>query len=179
MRRERQANEGIPIQNLATQSRGWTPNLFATTVAETCLLWLPSDATEDEDGEWAYQTTYVRSVPEADGRIAFIDIKLTLVYPLRKARKGAFADTMLVGRAASNDVCIDHTSISKLHARIRHVGERAWRLSDAGSLNGTQLNGEPVSSEVPIRDTDKVSFGAMHFEVYDAKRLHHLLTRLR
>jgi pSer/pThr/pTyr-binding forkhead associated (FHA) protein len=175
---QHQENQGIPILSLAQVSRALTPQVFAKTFADTFLVGLP--AQDDDDGEdWAYQTTYIRSVPGSDGRMAFVDVKSTRVFPLRKARKGAFADTILVGRAASNDVCIDHSSVSKLHARIRRLPEGGLRLSDASSLNGTKLNDRPIGGDVPLRDTDRVVFGSIAVEVYDAWRLHQLLMRLR
>jgi pSer/pThr/pTyr-binding forkhead associated (FHA) protein len=172
-----QDNQGIPILSLAQTARALTPQVFAKTFADTCLVGLPAD--DDEDEDWAYQTTYIRSVPGSDGRMAFVDVRSTRVFPLRKARKGAFADTILVGRAASNDVCIDHSSVSKLHARIRRLPEGGLRLSDASSLNGTKLNDRPIGGDVPLRDTDRVVFGSIAVEVYDAWRLHQLLMRLR
>lgn len=173
-------NQGIPIQSLAKKAPAWTPQVFAKQYSELFLVGSPVDEDEAADSEeWAYQTTYIQSIPEASGRMAFIDVKRTAVFPLRKARKGAFADTVLVGRSASNDVCIDHTSISKLHARIRRLGEGSWRLSDAGSLNGTKLNDRELSGDAPLRDGDRINFGTLAFEVYDAKRLHHLLIRLK
>ncbi len=171
-------NQGIPIIPLAQMSRALTSQVFAKTFADTFLVGLPAE--EDDEGEdWAYQTTYIRSVPGSDGRMAFVDVKSTRVFPLRKARKGAFADTILVGRAASNDVCIDHSSVSKLHARIRRLPDGGLRLSDASSLNGTKLNDRPVAGDAPLRDTDRVVFGSIAVEVYDAWRLHQLLLRLR
>jgi pSer/pThr/pTyr-binding forkhead associated (FHA) protein len=174
-------NQGIPIQSLAKRAPAWTPQVFAKQLAEMFLVGSPLEEEEDESDseEWAYQTTYIQSIPEVSGRMAFIDVKRTAVYPLRKARKGPFMDTVLVGRSASNDLCIDHTSISKLHARIRRLGEGSWRLSDAGSLNGTKINDRPLSGDAPVRDGDRIVFGSLAFEVYDAKRLHHLLLRLK
>lgn len=173
-------NQGIPIQALVQKAQAWTPQVLAKQYAEMFLVGSPVDEDDEADSEeWAYQTTYIRSIPEANGRMAFIDVKRTAVYPLRKARKGPFMDTVLVGRSASNDVCIDHTSISKLHARIRRLGEGSWRLSDAGSLNGTKINDRVLSGDAPVRDGDRIVFGSLAFEVYDAKRFHHLLLRLK
>ncbi len=176
----RPENQGIPIVTLVRTSRALTARQFAIQFADSFLVGLPVKDDEDEDGEdWVYQTTYIRSLPSTDGRMAFIDVKGTTVFPLRKARKGPFADTILVGRAASNDVCIEHGSISKLHARIHRLKEGAWRLSDAGSLNGTKVNDRIITADTPLRDGDHVVFGSLGFEVYEAWRLHQLLQRLR
>ena len=173
-------NKGIPIGELAIKARTWSVATLSAQLGSRFLVGVPEGdgSDDDDDDEWVYQTSYVRSVPEANGRLVFIDVKRSAVFPLRKARKGPFADTILVGRSASNDVCVDHASVSKLHARIRRVGDDIWRISDAGSLNGTKVNGQGLSGDAEVRDGDCIAFGSVVLEVYSAQRLHHILMRL-
>ena len=42
-----------------------------------------------------------------------------------------------------------------------------WRLRISGSTNGTRLNGWLVSSPVPVRAGDQVSFGSASFVLSD------------
>jgi len=42
----------------------------------------------------------------------------------------SFANTILIGRASTNDVQLEHSSVSKLHARIE-IGADEFRLFDA------------------------------------------------
>jgi pSer/pThr/pTyr-binding forkhead associated (FHA) protein len=45
-----------------------------------------------------------------------------------------------IGRGAENDVVVDHTSVSRLHARVeREAG--VYRVIDLGSTNGTSVDG--------------------------------------
>ncbi len=80
------------------------------------------------------------------------------VYPLAKKTGASFPDRITIGRTSNNDVVINDTSISRLHAYVRREGT-AWLVADAGSKNGSQLRGEtleprrerPLSSRALLR----------------------------
>jgi len=66
-----------------------------------------------------------------------------------------------LGRAPDNDVVLDRSQ--DLSASARHC-ELFWaagaaHLRDLGSQNGTYVNGERISSPVPIRTGDEVGLG--------------------
>jgi hypothetical protein len=67
-----------------------------------------------------------------------------------------------IGRAGECDLVLTDISVSRLHARLERDGA-GWQLQDLGSTNGTRLNGWLVSSPVPVRAGDQVSFGAVSF----------------
>ena len=48
-----------------------------------------------------------------------------------------------IGRHPSNDVQIDHASISRMHALIFHHSEK-WMIADLDSTKGLSLNGERI-----------------------------------
>lgn len=53
-----------------------------------------------------------------------------------------------VGRSDTNDVVVHNASISRLHALIyRDPRSNDWRITDAGSRNGTSVDGAPVARE--------------------------------
>ena len=67
-----------------------------------------------------------------------------LVFPVarRPGAGDAFPPGVTIGRATSSDVVLDDTSVSRLHALLQYEPRGAqWFLSDAGSRNGTRLNG--------------------------------------
>jgi hypothetical protein len=67
-----------------------------------------------------------------------------------------------IGRAGECDLVLADITVSRLHARLDRDGA-GWRLQDLGSTNGTRLNGWLVTSSVPVRAGDQVSFGAVSF----------------
>jgi hypothetical protein len=74
-----------------------------------------------------------------------------------------------IGRDAACDLVLYDMTVSRTHAGLRREAG-AWLLSDAGSMNGTRLNGWRVTEPVPLRAGDRVSFGSMTLVVTDQAR---------
>ena len=66
-----------------------------------------------------------------------------------------------VGRATDNDLHLNHSSVSKIHASLRMDNLGTLLVADTGSTNGTHINGQriPYGEAHPITDGDLVSFG--------------------
>jgi DNA-binding winged helix-turn-helix (wHTH) protein len=64
----------------------------------------------------------------------------------------------LIGRDQDTTVWIDHTSVSRHHARIRVAGQRVT-LEDLESKNGTYLRGERIERPLPLSDGDTIRIG--------------------
>lgn len=82
-------------------------------------------------------------------------------------------DTVVLGRAVDADVRVNDFRASRLHARITterdpDTGVVRYKITDLGSTNGTQLNGQMVN-EAPLNDGDKVVIGdhLFRFEMLD------------
>ena len=71
-----------------------------------------------------------------------------------------------IGRDGGCDLVLADVTVSRRHARLERDGD-GWLLEDLGSTNGTRLNGWLVSSQVPVRAGDQVSFGAAGFLLAD------------
>ncbi len=69
-------------------------------------------------------------------------------------------DSFTIGRDAACDLVLCDMTVSRSHAGLRREADR-WLLSDAGSTNGTRLNGWRVTDPVPLRAGDRISFGSM------------------
>jgi pSer/pThr/pTyr-binding forkhead associated (FHA) protein/thioredoxin reductase/ferredoxin len=66
--------------------------------------------------------------------------------------------TTTIGRASDNDIVLDDRSVSAHHAAIV-AAETGFVLNDAGSSNGTFVNGERVEGERPLGGHDLIRFG--------------------
>jgi hypothetical protein len=66
---------------------------------------------------------------------------------------------LTLGRTDASDVIINDNSLSHVHASINREGDRVWVI-DEGSMNGTSVNGMPVSPEgAALNDGDEIYLG--------------------
>jgi hypothetical protein len=88
------------------------------------------------------------------------------VAPLRKRTlDSTFHDRISIGRAVNRDIVFRHGSVSKLHAWFELDDQGNAFVADAGSTNGTLINGEPI----PQRELIRVAEGAsLRFGVVEA-----------
>jgi DUF1707 SHOCT-like domain/FHA domain len=73
-----------------------------------------------------------------------------------------------IGRAMACDFTLADLSVSRWHARLYKEADE-WLLSDLGSTNGTRLNGWRVTTGVPVKPGDHVSFGSISFVITDRR----------
>jgi DNA-binding response OmpR family regulator len=91
------------------------------------------------------------------------------------------ADVYTLGRSPLCQIVVPRATVSRLHARIEREGLR-YLLSDAGSANGTFVNGQRLHAPHALSDRDLIGLGAatalLHFvdpdpTVIPAHRLHY------
>ena len=68
-------------------------------------------------------------------------------------------DVMTIGRSASCDIVIPRSIVSRLHARIELQHDR-YVLSDAGSANGTFVNGVRIEQDHQLSTNDEIWLGS-------------------
>jgi DNA-binding winged helix-turn-helix (wHTH) protein len=67
----------------------------------------------------------------------------------------------VVGRAADSLLFIDHSSVSRRHARIE-IDASGAVLEDLKSKNGTLLNGKRITQAKRLSDEDSIEIGPAH-----------------
>ena len=70
---------------------------------------------------------------------------------------------MSIGRSSTNGICISDPFASRLHSELKREGDQVL-LVDAGSSNGTFLNGQRVTAPVPLRPGDLIRIGETEIE---------------
>ena len=82
------------------------------------------------------------------------------------------SERVRVGRDSDHAVVIEHPSLSRLHAWFEH-GPRGWRLVDAGSRNGTVVNGKRLSARQPVElgRSALIGFGEVSAQFLSAEEL--------
>ncbi len=68
-----------------------------------------------------------------------------------------------LGRDPRYDVCLPFAGISKLHAGLFRGEGGAWAVTDAGSRNGTTVNGVAVAprASIALSDGDRLRFASL------------------
>ena len=66
-------------------------------------------------------------------------------------------DVMSAGRHPESDIFLDDITVSRRHAEIRRESGQ-FGITDAGSLNGTYLNRQPVDSAT-LANHDEIQIG--------------------
>jgi pSer/pThr/pTyr-binding forkhead associated (FHA) protein len=66
-----------------------------------------------------------------------------------------------LGRRQENEISLDGITVSRLHAEITRTGD-GYVVADAGSLNGTYVNGERIDGPVVLLQGDELQVGKFH-----------------
>lgn len=69
---------------------------------------------------------------------------------------------LTIGRSPECDLTLADLTVSWRHAELRHTGD-GWILADAGSKNGTRVNGWRAGKGLAVRPGDCVTFGRAAF----------------
>jgi pSer/pThr/pTyr-binding forkhead associated (FHA) protein len=72
-----------------------------------------------------------------------------------------------LGRHPQSDVTLDDITVSRRHAEIERLEDGAYEVRDAGSLNGTYVNGERVE-RATLSNGDEVQIGKFRMVFLDA-----------
>lgn len=126
---------------------------------------VPEPGTTDS---WQFRTASMKTTvmpPGADGRGMSQEMN---AWPLDKpAASRGVAGAILLGRATSNDLVLDHPSVSKLHARILVTAD-GLKVEDCGSSNGLQVGGkpQPPGIAVDLKTGVVVGLGSVHLTFF-------------
>jgi hypothetical protein len=102
------------------------------------------------------------------------------VVPIAKRDTNPFAERISVGRAPNCDIVLRLPFVSKLHAHFACIDNRGARLTDAGSANGTFVNGQRLVPSVvtPLNLRDIIRFGSLSLMLVDGAGLYDALAPL-
>ncbi len=140
--------------------------------------WSAADSA-DAKNDWLVEPSHTSvSAPEPSGQAGVTTVSLAKALPGDGPAMGAFcfqgeteafsditfklsSDESSVGRSSSNQLVLEHPSVSRFHAVLR-VSSGGVLVIDQGSNNGTFVNGEKVDSR-SLKSGDQVAFGTVVF----------------
>ncbi len=70
----------------------------------------------------------------------------------------------VIGRSKSSDVTIDFPTVSRNHAVLTRYDDGSWTITDAGSKDGTLVNGRKVEI-CALKPTDRISIGGVEMQL--------------
>jgi DNA-binding winged helix-turn-helix (wHTH) protein len=155
------ANRDRAVSKSELQQRMW-PSTFveetnlASLIAEIRRA-LGSDSSKASPIETIYGFGY-RFVDAVSETAAAAGTKLWLILEQRPIP--LMSGTNVIGRAPDAAIQIDSPGMSRYHARI-HVAGSNVTLEDAGSKNGTLLNGTRITTAEPLADGDEIRLGTV------------------
>jgi|SoiMethySBSTD1v2_1073268.scaffolds.fasta_scaffold44117_7 DNA-binding winged helix-turn-helix (wHTH) protein len=101
---------------------------------------------------------------EVVGDLAPLDLQATVLSRLRLVSSDRefmlHEGECLVGRASECTVCLESSTVSRHHARLRVTGDQVV-LEDLDSKNGTFVNGRRIEAPTPLVKDDRVRFGSL------------------
>ena len=77
-------------------------------------------------------------------------------------------DEITLGRGSDCTIIVDDSLCSRVHARLKS-DQGAWTLSDAGSRNGTYVNGSKID-ECRLSDGAEIRLGSTEFSFQEAEQ---------
>jgi hypothetical protein len=140
---------------------------------------------DDQTGEWTHvprkprtptdppprgeteEITVVASVGRAPPPLGEVE-----VFPLTKKPGASFPELITIGRTANNDIVLKDVTVSRFHAFFRQR-DTAWVVGDAGSKNGTQVDGVDLEprKEHGVWSGANVRIGDLELTFYTAEQL--------
>lgn len=70
-----------------------------------------------------------------------------------------------IGRSSMNDLPIADKMLSRQHARILRDGNGSISIEDMGSRNGTFVNGDRLTTLLPLKSGDRITVGGVTLKV--------------
>lgn len=70
----------------------------------------------------------------------------------------------VIGRSKSSDVTIDFPTVSRNHAVLTRYDDGSWSITDAGSKDGTMVNGRRVQI-CALQPKDRISIGGVEMQL--------------
>lgn len=74
-----------------------------------------------------------------------------------------------IGRDSSNDIIIDQEGVGNFHAELQVEDDDRIFITDAGSLNGTSVNGKRIKGRTQLRANDVISIYTVELKLSDPK----------
>jgi hypothetical protein len=169
---ESSLGSAIALESLTADARSLAPDDFAARHGNSFLLFTAKKMVGHKSESSTNLLLDDGDDDAPDGRTANLAI---VVYPMR-SRDPAKGTMVTLGRESRQDVVIPDMSVSRFHAFAKPGPDGALVIQDAGSTNGTTVNGESVLTTGAgparrLKPGDNVRLGHIELTFTDARAL--------
>jgi hypothetical protein len=140
------------------------------------MLQMPETAAKPD--EWSFQTRTVVSPRAGHGRAMLsAGAERYRVFALIKQASNPWPERISIGRARNNDVVLPDNSVSKLHAHYTQDKEGRMFIIDAGSRNGTVVNGKRLmgNERAQVKFEDTIVIGVLQLALVTSGMVYDLV----
>jgi len=172
----REQGTGIAVDDLAADARRLSLEDFEQAHGDAFLML----GSLDLDAPGGPAATVVAWIVPDETEAECLGPFDPLVHPVRRTGRSV-GHLISVGRTSNNDVVVPDVSVSRFHAFLKEAtGDARWSIQDAGSTNGTAVNGRPVPAQgkggpVDLKSGDRVRVGQVELTFFEAELLVRLL----
>ncbi|HKA16001.1 MAG TPA: FHA domain-containing protein [Myxococcota bacterium] len=169
---------GVPIRELRRDARALARSEFEERYGRAFLLLSAAEVSAAPPAitEVRLEGDSLRARAESTAGLSLV------VYAVRRNGRSA-SHLITVGRAPDNDVVVPDVSISRFHAFVKEGNGGRWLMQDAGSTNGTTVNGNSVPRQghgppSELASGDDVRLGQVELTFLDSEALVSFALRL-
>ncbi|MBW2540831.1 MAG: FHA domain-containing protein [Deltaproteobacteria bacterium] len=165
------AKSGVQIEDLRSDAERLSPEEFENQHGNAFLL-LSSAGFKQSRGATSTEVLLLDLDEDIAERTAGVSVR---VLPIRAA-KSSLTHLITIGRTSKNDVTISDISVSRFHAFFKRNPDVGFQLHDAGSTNGTTVNGISVATKeagppTNLTSGDNIRFGQVDVTFLEADAL--------
>jgi hypothetical protein len=166
------AGAGLPIADFRVDAAGLSPAAFEQRHGSGFLLLSTAGMKNVLGGSSTELLLFAEEKEDAAERTAGLAVS---VYPVRAA-SASHTHLITVGRTSKNDLTFPDISVSRFHAFIKRGPNGEYQIIDAGSSNGTSVNGFSVCTKqagppTNLKNGDNIRFGQVDTTFLDASAL--------
>ena len=168
---------GVPIRDLRADAKALARDEFEERHGRAFLVLSAAELTAARP-----TITEVRLDDDCHARVESTASLSLIVFEVRRNGRSA-SHLITLGRAPDNDVVVPDVSVSRFHAFVKEGGTRHWLMQDAGSTNGTTVNGHSVPRQgngppTELTSGDDVRLGQVELTFLDSEALVSFALRL-
>jgi len=170
---------GVPVRDLRADARSLARSEFEERHGRAFLLLSAADLSTPRPTITEVRLDGDPGAPTRTDSTANLSL---VVYALRRNGRSA-GHLITLGRAPDNDVVVPDVSISRFHAFVKRDANGRWMMQDAGSTNGTTVNGSSVPRQghgppAELSPGDDVRLGQVDLTFLDSEALVSFASRL-